>query len=500
MDNLNMKSKGRINIKSVAGGFVAILIILIFLSASIFNHNLPSVTAAMPNRGHLNQVELTTGIVQYANTIELAADISGTIENVLVREGEHVRAGQPLIEMNFRGADDEIHQRIEDATANFNEQIDNIRVSRSRAQLDLERVASNIINTQRQIDELKNETDREETVSDFEIRQTQSEIQRAEHDLSVVKQLAEAGIATQQELRNAENHLAILNDRLNNQQQIFNEHVDRNNERLEDQAENRARQIRNFEHQLETLKKDQRARNLDLESLSIQEESTRRAHDRRIEDYQSRLNDFSENSLIMADIDGVIVHLPVSQGQHVSANQRLVALGQNLVIEAEIPLSNTFVTVGSEAVLHNSAHTLDGVVTVVNPHEHAKRLTIEFVDFLNSEYPADSNNTLPNISAGETFTIQFSARSSESFILVPNSAVNRDGDGYFLNQVRRRQGMLGTEFYTERLRVYIGESDTEHTAIIRGITFFEPIALASDRPFTERETIRLRNESDFFEN
>jgi multidrug efflux pump subunit AcrA (membrane-fusion protein) len=130
---------------------------------------------------------------------------------------------------------------------------------------------------------------------------------------------------------------------------------------------------------------------------------------------------------------------------------------------------------------------LDGVVTVVNPHEGAKRLTIEFVE------------SSDNLAAGETFTIQFEERSSENFILVPNSAVNRDGDGYFLNQVRRRQGMLGTEYYTEKLRVYIGDSDTENTAIIRGITFFEPIALASDKPFAERESIRLRNESDFFE-
>ena len=483
--------KRRISIKSVAGAVVALLVVFIFLSASIFNHNLSTVTAAMPSRGHLNQVELTTGIVQYADTIELAADISGTVAALLIREGEYVVAGQPIIEMDFRGADDEIFIRIEDITASLNEQLDNIRISRSRNQLELERIDSNIRNANRQISELQNESDRLEMVSDFEIRQTQSEIDRAEFDLSVVRQLADAGIATKQEQRDAESRLVSLHDRLDNQQQIYDDNVERNKNRLQDQEESRARQIRNLEHQIETLRQDQRARNLDIESLAIQEESARREFYRRVNDYQSRLSDFSDNTIIRAPTNGVAIRLPISQGQHVSANQKLAALGQNLVVEAEIPLSNSFVTVGSEAVLHNPSHTLEGVVTVVNPHEHAKRLTIEL---------AGSSGGFVAIAAGETFTIQFESRSIESFVLVPNSAVNRDGDGYFLNQVRRRQGMLGTEFYTERLRVYIGDSDTDHTAIIRGITFFEPIAVASDRPFSERETIRLRNESDFFEN
>ena len=470
--------KRRINIKSVAVSAVALLVVLIFLSSTIYNHNLPTVTAAMPSRGHLNQIELTTGIVQYADTIELAADISGTVAAVLVREGEAVTAGQPIIEMDFRGADDDIHQRISDAGAHFDEQMENIRISRSRHQVDLERIASNISNTQRQIGDLRSDLRRGDTISDFEITQTLADIERAESDLDRTRSLYGAGIATGQEVQNIEDQVVTLRNRLTHLQQTFqNQSTDR--------TDNIERQIRNLEHQLNTLRQDQRTRNLDLEALSLQEETLRRERDNRIEDYQSRLEDFSTNTILRAPADGVVTHLPVNQGQHVSTNQRLASLGQNLMVEAEIPLSNTFVTAGSEAVLYNSSHTLNGIVTVVNPQEHAKRLIIAFESDM--------------VSAGETFTIQFEERSNESFVLVPNGAVNRDGDGYFLNQIRRRQGILGTEFYTERLRVYIGDADAENTVIIRGITFFEPIAIASDRSFSERETIRLRNESDFFD-
>ena len=150
-----------------------------------------------------------------------------------------------------------------------------------------------------------------------------------------------------------------------------------------------------------------------------------------------------------------------------------------------MPLSNNFITVGSYAMLHNSLHSLTGVVTNINLSDTGKVLTI----YAHSP-----------ITQGETFTIQFESRSTNSFTLVPNSAINRDSNGYFINQIRRREGVLGTEFFTERIHVYIGDNDSQHTAILRGITFFQPVVVASSQSFAEGETISLRNEGDFFAN
>ena len=144
-----MKSK---KLKFVIIGSVASLLVLIFLSGSIYNHNLPMVTAAMPRRGHLNHVELTTGIVRHSSMVEVSADISGSVAGVLVQEGEFAVKGQPLVEMDFRGADDEILARIDDINASLREQIDNINLSRQRHLTEIERNALNINNIQRQID------------------------------------------------------------------------------------------------------------------------------------------------------------------------------------------------------------------------------------------------------------------------------------------------------------------------------------------------------------
>jgi len=482
------KKRSWFNIKSVSAIALAGLLLLIFLSGTIYNHNLPTVTAAVPRRGHLNKVELTTGIVQYADTVELHSDMSGTVSAILVREGDTVTQGQPIMEMDFRGADEDIAERIEEAQAQLEDQQSNLRINRSRLQVDIERGTSNIGNTQRQIDELRREVDRSDMVSDFELRQTEADIERAEDDLLRMRQLADAGIATMQELRHVENHLSTLQDRRDHQQHLYDENVERNREQLADRGENRERQIRSLEHQLDMLRQDQQARSLDMEAIALQEEILQRDFEIRIEGYQSRLDDYNRHSIVTAPVDGVVTNLSISQGQHIQGHQRLASFGltDNFIVECEIPLSNNFVRAGSTAVLYNASHVLEGIVTMVNPHEHAKRVTLSIES--------------DTVTAGETFTIQFEEVSGESFVLVPNGAVNRDGSGYFVNQIRRRRGILGTEFYTTRLRIYIGDSDGENTAVIGGITFFEPIALVSDRSFNERETIRLRNESDFFEN
>ena len=83
-------------------------------------------------------------------------------------------------------------------------------------------------------------------------------------------------------------------------------------------------------------------------------------------------------------------------------------------------------------------------------------------------------------------------------ILVPNGAVNMDSDGYFVYYIKKRRGILGDEYYADRITVYVGDSDNENTIITRGITFFEPMVLLADKPLSNGDTIKVKNEGDFF--
>lgn len=126
----------------------------------------------------------------------------------------------------------------------------------------------------------------------------------------------------------------------------------------------------------------------------------------------------------------------------------------------------------------------EGIVTKVSPEENNKQVTVA----LKSD----------DVTMGETFDLEFSKESTTSYTLVPNGAINKDNEGYFIYQIKKRKGILGGEFYVKKVPVYIGDSDDENTVITKGIGFFEPIVLLSDRPLSDGETVKVANAGDFF--
>lgn len=478
----------KLNKKTVSAAIVASLLVLIFLSGTIYNFSLTAVTAVRPVRGHLNHSELTSGVVRHAELVEVYAHIAGWADSVIVREGDFVYEGQTVIRLDFRGQDTDISGQIEAAEIHLQEQLANLELNRNRTQLDITRLNANIENLQRQREELVNETLRQDTVSDFELLRSLRDIETAEEALARVQLLYNEGIATRHELRTSEESLQNLRIVHENIQRVYRENHERNQVQREDWQTSRERQLRDLQHQTETLERDRQARNLDMEAFRLQETTMRRDFETRVADYEGRREDFANFAEITAPVDGIVTFMPISQGQHISANQLLGIFGtaNAFVVECEIPISNNFVSPGSGALMYNAAHTLRGIVMQVVPLEHTKRVYIAIES--------------DRVGAGETFTIQFEETSADTFVLVPNGAINRDNDGYFVNQIRRRRGILGDEFYAERLGVMIGDADNDNTAIIRGITFFEPIVLYGTAPFSHGETLRLRNEGDLFEN
>jgi len=151
-----------------------------------------------------------------------------------------------------------------------------------------------------------------------------------------------------------------------------------------------------------------------------------------------------------------------------------------------LSLDNNFVQAGDTCKLKNTNHSFEAEVSKIELTETAKIVTVT----LQSD----------EISSGETFDITFEKQSSESYTLVPTGALNLDNDGYFLYQLKRRDGMLGNEYYAQKLRVYIGDNEDENTAITKGMSYFEPVVLTSNKSFSEGQTLNLSNVGDFFEN
>ena len=232
-----------------------------------------------------------------------------------------------------------------------------------------------------------------------------------------------------------------------------------------------------YESEIHDIEHTIALKQIDLDSLRLARETT-----------AETLRDYINNTVIRAPCAGVILDIYAERGKYFNENTLLVSIGtgSGFIVECNISLDNNFINPGDTCQLVNSNGALNGIVGRIRPSANGKTVTISI--------------TSDDVSDGETFDITFEKGSTASFTLVPNRAINQDNDGYFLYQIKRRSGIMGQEYYLERLNIYIGDSDHQNTAVIRGITFFEPIVLVSDKSLEAGMTVTLKNAEDFFEN
>ncbi|MCL1906168.1 MAG: hypothetical protein FWG06_04070 [Clostridiales bacterium] len=418
--------KFALNKKTVGGCFLLLLILLIFCSKTVYTHNLPQVSAVKPANGRLSKLETSSGLAEWAEIEYLYVPVSGLCGELLMREGDIIEAGQPLLRMFFDS--EEAERRLREIAA-----------SRARLQIDIRDI-------QLRLERLE----RSGGPEGYDVENLAKDILQAQTALDDAQILFELGDISQRELTAAK-------------------------EALENLRYKGDRAAADYAADVAALQLNMQSKQLELSNLSLQEEP-----------YRKILADFEAYSLITAPAGGELISLNAQKGARLNENALLAAIGagQEFTVECGISLDNNFVLPGDTCELSNSAHVLKGTVSRIVPTERGKTVTIH----LSSE----------EVSAGETFDIVFEKESSTTYKLVPNGALNQDNDGYFLYQVKRRDGMMGKEYYLERLNVYIGDSDSKNTAVIKGIIFDEPMVLTSDKAVGAGDVVKLTNVGDFF--
>ncbi len=467
-----MNNNGKRNIKVIGTIFLVILVILLLLSETIYSYNLPAVTGTMPVTGKLNKSETAAGLADWAEEEEIYSEIGGIIDEVLVKEGDKVKKGQELFYLDYD--EDDINEKLKEIEINKNK----IAVDLETIQLKMEQLRNNISKLEENIEKEEPEGTNELKKIENQIDKLKEQIKNAEEECEKKNILYEEGIISKSERDTAENTLKNLQYDLQGLETDYeNQKITVRNKRDEyqEKMDGYRNNIESFENELKISEQDLKMKELDLKNLASQEGA-----------YKQTLSDFSENRILKAPKDGTVILVPVKTGQYVNANQLMMSFGagSEFKLECGISLDNNFVLAGDACELINTSHAIDGVVSEITPDEHAKKVTVTF----QSE----------EVTKGETFEIEFRKESKASYTLVPNGAVNEDNEGYFICQIKKRKGVLGNEYYVKKVYVYIGDSDNENTVIVKGMDFFEPIVLLSDKPFSDDETIKVENAGDFF--
>jgi multidrug efflux pump subunit AcrA (membrane-fusion protein) len=286
---------------------------------------------------------------------------------------------------------------------------------------------------------------------DAEMLQIQQSAAEAEKYLSGAESLYNIGSISQQELSEARNQVSYLRLKLDNSKREA------------------AETIKSLQLELEGKK-------LELENLSIMEEP-----------YRKTQLIHNTGIVITAPEDGTLLSLSIAKGEKVEKDQLAakIGTGNDYILECSIPLENSFIVPGDTCSLSNSSHQAKGVISSLFVSDQGKTARIRF--------------TAEEAAAGETFRVLFQKESEATSVLVPNGAINKDKDGYYLKQVKRRDGIMGKEYYLDRIDIFTGDSDSRNTAVIQGITFFEPVLLSSDKEAGIGDVVLLKNAGDFFE-
>ena len=452
------------NKKSVGAFALVILLLSVFLSRTVYNYRLPLATAAAPISGRLDKRETASGVTRRAETAEIYSKLGGAVFEVPVKEGDCVKKGAVLARLSFE---------TDETVKKLNE----IEISRRRITFEISGVRMKMENIRRKVTDLSTEEYHADTISTFDLEQLENEIANAEEEYRKLESLYEAGAATSGELEKASFSLQSQYSKLENMRDVISDGERKNAEGVSEKENSRSKQLADYEYELKMMEQDIVYKQLDLENLDLQAAAL-----------EKTLADYEACGVISAPEDGTVMSVNVKKGQRISDYQFIaeLAIGDGFYIDFTVSEGNNFVAAGDECVVGNTAHGFDAVVAKVEPVERGKRVTV----LVESE----------EITEGETFEATFQKESSRSYTLVPNGAVNADSDGYYLYQVKRRDGILGKEFYTVKIPVRIGDSDGQYTAVIQGVGFFEPVVLTSDKFVGENDVIRLKNESDFFEN
>lgn len=108
-------------------------------------------------------------------------------------------------------------------------------------------------------------------------------------------------------------------------------------------------------------------------------------------------------------------------------------------------------------------------------------------------------NNLPKVVAELPRNVSDTESSdSEKKILIPVKAMFDDGDGKFVFQIKKRQGILGDEYYLYKLKIQTRDFDDEHKIVTSGMEYLEPVVLSSSKRLNDGMLINVLNENDFF--
>ncbi len=176
---------------------------------------------------------------------------------------------------------------------------------------------------------------------------------------------------------------------------------------------------------------------------------------------------------VTSDYQGIVISAEIKKGQFVTQGEKIATVGvDNHLFTCEFSCSESdgrFIEIGDEADIHAKGVTSNIKATVYDIQPVGNTLKISLAC------------ETDGLKGGEYVSVKFHKQTQAYDTIIPNEAVFREGMSNFVWVIRSKQGALGREYYSVKIKVLVADSDDYHTAISKGLEYSEPVALSFNK-------------------
>jgi len=437
--------------------YIAIILVLIFSSRTIYNFSIPRVTVVMAQSGWITKELESRGVIEFYDTFDIFAISSGWINEISIRPGDLIDENTIIIQYTQTSAITE--QALTDLRFNI-ERTENHLEMLNLNRSDIQRRLANIDyeystpSINEPSDELRN---LEWAVTDSIVN-----LETLQSEFLVTSRLVAAGVLPQTDFVNAEANIAEAYLSL-----------ERARINLEEAQSTFQRSLEEAQRNLESQKRDT-GNTLELELQRLDLDIDRSLIDLRANQASIATASNIETVNISTNRQGRVITVEKREGQFISQGERIATIGINnnrFMLEFSSTVSEAgFIEVGDEANVYKSGSNIGirAVVYGIIPVGDALtfRLVIETDQFEGGEYAR----------------IRFHRQTGPHHIVVPNNAIFVDAMGqHYIWTIHSRPGSLGTEYFSTRISVRVIDSDDFNTAIYAGFMMNIPVITSYSR-------------------
>lgn len=411
-------------IGKAAAEFFAVMLLLAFLSNTINHLSLPRVTTEWPSRGSIIKQIKMEGKIEAKKTYHCYIPASMQVAEVKIRLGDTVKKGQRLMMLDSSG----LEKQLLDETDSLEQKKIELALRRMKSDVNL-------------------------AGYDEAITRAQIQLERARADYERIRNLVELGIETRENLQNASR-------KVDDCEREYAKAIDDRGKAL-------------LSGQAEAEKNELEIQNL-IYDIAIQE--------RQIEQLKNQLKACE----ITAPFNGVISAVNFREGETAGTNQPLYSLMDisggycfKGVLDKDFAAD---IKPGDEAEIIFNGYEWQPITGTVSDIRDSSDYPGERLEV---ELEIDMKSFSGEWSQGQRGTAKLEKRTAVYEYLVSNSAIGRDNEGYFVYVPEVKKGYLGNEIYARMVRVTIGESDEQKTAVVQGISREDRVIGSSDKPLSD---------------